>query len=145
MRAVGLYLYVEVGVVQGIDKGGQLSLQRRFSASYDGMAGLKPEAFIHDVVDVHLLSLVVHRIAKGTSQVAAARADKYGGRAGVVALALNGAEYLVNLHNRGLIVYFIRSLVVQALHHIHTIGLRDLFANPPGNILCRRIERQDVV
>lgn len=107
MRAVGLYLYVETGIMQGIDKSGQFPLQRRFSACYDGMPGLEPEAFFHDVVDAHLLSLVVHCIAESTSQVAAACADEYGGRAGVVAFALHRAEYLVYLHNKGLIVYFV--------------------------------------
>ena len=44
-----------------------------------------------------------------------------------------------------LILNLVRGLIVLTFHDIHTIGLWYLVANPTGHILCRRIERQNLV
>ena len=53
---------------------------------------------IHYLLLAHLCTSLMPRVAEGTLQVAAAEADEYGRTAGMVALALQGLEYLVDTH-----------------------------------------------
>jgi hypothetical protein len=47
-------------------------------------------------LDGHQFTLLVLRVAEGTTQIAAAEAHEDGGRTAVVALALQGMEYFVD-------------------------------------------------
>lgn len=99
---------------------------------------------VNNVGHRHHPALLVLRVAKGTMQIAPAEAHKHGGRAGMVALALQGVEYLVYLVHlfkilHG-IVHNVGCLVVARLPHICTVAVGHRIHNPFGQIFGRGVE-----
>ena len=99
---------------------------------------------VNNVGQRHHPALLVLRVAKDTVQVAPAEAHKHRGRAAMVALALQGVEYLVDLVHllkilHG-IVHNVGCLIVARLPHIRPIAVGHRIHNPLGQILGRRVE-----
>ena len=128
--------------------------ERRFSAGEDNGCSRIFADFGYDFVVRHQSALFVLRVAETAFQVTAGEADKNSRCSGMIAFPLQTIKDFVNLSHLSKKVLFGARLLFLVfgtvflvdndisfgLLHFYFIALRNLFANPAGNVLRCRIE-----
>ena len=150
-RAVGLDLNEVPFPVQPFHEFlGQL--QSRLTSRYYGVSGRRPLDFLDDVIDGHLASLLMRRVAEWACKVTPRQTDEHRRMPRETSLALQRVKNLIDSHgktdSKGMRLYAVHDIcrrVPLAFLHRRLVTFRNLLRDPPRDILRRRVERQHVI